>query len=447
MLVSRRQWLRGAAAGLGVSVLSRWSMGCGDNSGTNAVVVVAFEVDSTRAILVVHSDAVATVALVVTDEYGNSAQAMDIEIDADSNSGRLEITGLSPATTYHVWTEAAVAAQGDAKTPQLRFATAPTDDDTRAVRIAWSADIDVNAMFDSNINLAIANSTPDLYVSIGDWPYSDDAPGAITLEDYRERFRESRHDARVMPWMTTTSIRAMYDDHEVANNWDATFRQDQSERTAAALQVWDECFAWRIYDGAGGDTADAAPDTRYRRWRWGAHVECFLLDTRRFRSADADPDSPHKTMLGATQKAWLLDRVARSTATYKFIFTTIPLDFSFGNDGWSSFATEREEIFAAIAAAKVDGIMFFTADQHWFAVHRHPCGAREFQVGPVHRGMPVLPAPQHGVLLRISTYNFGLLDIDGEGNLTVTGVGPEGEILYQESFVATDLVLSSTPAT
>ena len=425
-------------------------MGCGDNG--NASVVVAFEVDSSRAMLVVHAVAATAVSLVVTDAQGNHAQAMDVAIDANTNTGRLELTGLSPSTTYHVWTEAASSTQGgDNATPQLRFATAPSDDDTRAVRIAWSADIDVNPQFDSNINVAIANAAPDLYVSIGDWPYSDDAPGAVTVDDYRGRFRDSRHDGRVMPWMTTTAIRAIYDDHEVRNNWDASFRQSEPDRIAAALQVWDECFAWRIYDGdaSGGnsDVADAAPDTRYRRWRFGAHVECFLLDTRRFRSADADTDSPSKTMLGATQKAWLLDRVARSTATYKFIFTTIPLNFSLGNDAWSSFATEREEIFAAIAAANVSGVMFLTADQHWFAVHRHPCGAREFQVGPVHRGMPALPAPQDGVLLRISTYNFGLLDIDGEGTLTVTGVDAEGEILYQERFVAAELVLTSTPET
>ena len=30
----------------------------------------------------------------------------------------------------------------------------------------------------------------------------------------------------------------------------------------------------------------APAGTRYRSWRWGAHVECFLLDCRRYRDDD-----------------------------------------------------------------------------------------------------------------------------------------------------------------
>ena len=67
------------------------------------------------------------------------------------------------------------------------------------------------------------------------------------------------------------------------------------------MQVWDEFFPVR----------GAVDDVRYRSWRWGANLECFLLDCRRFRSANADPDDAGKTMLGATQRAWFLDGIAR----------------------------------------------------------------------------------------------------------------------------------------
>ena len=82
---------------------------------------------------------------------------------------------------------------------------------------------------------------------------------------------------------------ALYDDHEVADNWDASFRAEHPARVAAALRAWDEWFPlW----------ADTPVERRYRRWRWGSLSELFLLDTRLYRSANSTADGPDKTMLG-----------------------------------------------------------------------------------------------------------------------------------------------------
>jgi phosphodiesterase/alkaline phosphatase D-like protein len=115
---------------------------------------------------------------------------------------------------------------------------------------------------------------------------------------------------------------------------------------------------------------------RYRSWRWGQHLECFLLDTRRFRSANDAVDSAAKTMLGGPQEAWLADALARSTATFKLVCTSVPLDFGIGNDHWATFQTARQRLFDAAATPR--GVVFVSADQHWFASHRHtPAGTNE----------------------------------------------------------------------
>jgi hypothetical protein len=82
--------------------------------------------------------------------------------------------------------------------------------------------------------------------------------------------------------------------------------------------------------------------------------------------------------------------------------------------------------------------LFVSADQHWFGAHRHTRGIREFQVGPLSRGlgMPMVEAP--GVLFRDVRYNFGLIDIDGD-ELTFTGVGPGGDRFYKETLTVADL--------
>jgi alkaline phosphatase D len=223
-------------------------------------------------------------------------------------------------------------------------------------------------------------------------------------------------------------MRAIYDDHEVRNDWDAMRAAENPDRFAAGIAAWDEFFPLRD------------KTVRYRSWRWGANVECFLLDTRLYRSANASPDDANKTMLGAAQLAWLIDGVRNSSVTFKLVLTSVPLAFGHGDDHWTTFARERGELFDAFAG--VPGVLFVSGDQHWFAAHRHARGIREFQIGPLARGVIVAPPPVDGVLFRAEQYNAGLIDIDHE-SLTFTGVGVGGELFYKETLGIEDL----TPAT
>ena len=72
------------------------------------------------------------------------------------------------------------------------------------------------------------------------------------------------------------------------------------------------------------------PHRLYRTVRAGADLELFILDTRQYRSRNADQDGPAKTMLGEKQLQWLLRGLAESTATWKVIVTTVPLSISKG---------------------------------------------------------------------------------------------------------------------
>ena len=136
-------------------------------------------------------------------------------------------------------------------------------------------------------------------------------------------------------------------------------------------------------------------------------------------------------MLGAIQKQWFLQRLAASTAPCKLIFTSVPLDFGNGNEHWNAYAHEREEIFAAISAADIRGVVFVSADQHWFEARRYSNGAREFQVGAVARGIGEPPPMRAGVLARALTYNFATLEI-AEGKMLLQDFDANGKQLYAE---------------
>jgi hypothetical protein len=330
------------------------------------------------------------------------------------------ITGLTADTGYEV-----TIVVGSRRVGPHRVRTAPRPDDPRPVRLAISADVDPAPQFDSGMLDALVAANPELYISIGDFPYADNGPPAATVPQYRSRHLEVRTHPPVRGLLQACGMRAIYDDHEFANNWDAHLVAAEPERYAAAMQTWDEFFPLPV-----------TGEIKYRSWRWGAQLECFLLDCRRFRSANSAPDDAQKTMLGATQLQWLIDGVTRSTAAFKLILTSVPLDFGQGDDHWATFATERDAMFAALIGTP--GVFFVSGDQHWFASHRHAFGIREMQIGPIARGIGVPGLVVPGVVFRAPRYNAGLIEIDGD-ELTFSGLGEDGERFYRETVTSAQL--------
>jgi phosphodiesterase/alkaline phosphatase D-like protein len=416
--LTRRDLLR--IAGIGTTSLI---VGCGDNDeyrepgNSHAAFVVEPEADS--FIVVVWSSIARTAAV----EVQSGDDIVFSSVTELSHAAAIDVSGLEAATNYQV----TIICDSGVKLGPHHVRTAPRVDDTRSVRIAVSADIDPSPEFDTDLLKHLADASPELFVSLGDFPYADNGPDvAVTVDAYRQRYAETLTTPKLRTWLQTMAVRAIYDDHEFRNDWDEMFRIAEASRYAAAMQVWDEFFPVR---GATGEV-------RYRAWRWGAHVDCFLLDCRRFRSANAAVDDAAKTMLGAEQRAWFLDAIKRSTAPFKLVFTSVPLDFGDGLDHWAAYTTERQQIFDALVG--VPGVLFISADQHWFAAHRHAYGIREFQVGPLCRGILTPHVFQPGVVFRSMQYNFGLIDVDGE-QLTFSAVGPDGEVFYKETLTGQDL--------
>lgn len=166
-----------------------------------------------------------------------------------------------------------------------------------------------------------------------------------------------------------------------------------------------------------------------------------MLDCRNYRSANDAPDGPAKTMLGAVQRRWLVDGLRASTAPFKLVFSSVPLDFGNADNHWAAFADERDAILGELAAARLAGMLWLSANQHWFAAHQHRNRVREFQVGPLSRGLLTPPPPRPGVLTRVHEYNVGLIEITAAPRLRFRALGATGATLYDEAFTPADLAL------
>jgi alkaline phosphatase D len=215
--------------------------------------------------------------------------------------------------------------------------------------------------------------------------------------------------------------------------------------------------AFREYWPIHTDLTD--PHRMYRNIRYGADLELFLLDTRQYRSRNADPDGPAKTMLGAAQLQWLLDGMTASTATWKVIVTSVPLSVPKGgafavpgNDGWAGgmdgtgFERERQVIVDALLEKQVANVVFLAGDIHWVQANSYDpdqdgtADFHEFVSGPLSAKAGRLTSPSTALhpntLINEGGYdNFGLVRVSKEA-FTVSIIDAAGKLRFSYTIPA-----------
>ncbi|VAX43646.1 Alkaline phosphatase D precursor [Acinetobacter calcoaceticus] len=204
----------------------------------------------------------------------------------------------------------------------------------------------------------MAKQNVDVIIHLGDYIYEYGADGyaaedaeklgrtlptdnnkeIIKLEDYRKRYALYRQDKDLQVAHQRHPFIVIWDDHELANDtWrDGAENHESdegsfSDRKLAALQAY---FEWMpIRPVSSTDHLNI-----YRQFNFGSLVELTMLDTRiiardkQLEYADymtavgldaqkfqADLTDPKRTLMGYTQRDWLIDRLKQSTATWNVI--------------------------------------------------------------------------------------------------------------------------------
>ncbi|MBI4610013.1 MAG: alkaline phosphatase D family protein [Candidatus Rokubacteria bacterium] len=368
-------------------------------------------------------------------------------------TGKVVLTNLLPATRY-AYRLRHGGAEGSG-----HFVTAPRPGDPRPVTFLWSGDLGGRSFcrhIDDGYAIfrTMATRNPDFFLFVGDTIYADHrcggpdrVPGydfvATTLEEFREKHRYNRADPHLQAFFRATSVYAIWDDHEVRNDFAGTVEPLMPVGRRAFLDYWP------IVPPA------EEPGRLYRRLRWGQLLEVFILDTRQYRSDNRQPDGPGKTMLGPAQRRWLVDGVTGSDAVWKVVVSSVALAVPTGRtgrDSWSGatpwglpeenptgFATERDAILQAFRAGKVKNLVWIAADVHRAELIRHrpwpDFTFHEFIAGPLaaSRGRPwALDASLNprSLFALGDTDNFGEVAID-RGGLTVRIFDASGALRAQ----------------
>ena len=313
------------------------------------------------------------------------------------HSVHVEADGLEPAREYWYRFEC-----GGAQSPVGRTKTAPAlDAHPDALAFAFvSCQNWPNGYYAAHRHLAEQDF--DLAFHLGDYiyeakigektarPESADLSAEvkkqpITLEQYRLRYALYKGDKDLqaaharMPWIVT------WDDHEVDNNY-ADLHDEKGMtperfalRRAAAYQAYYEHQPLRLPQKPHG------PDcAMYRRLSYGDLARFDVLDTRQYRSPQANGDKagprdaeltdPNRVLMGKTQLEWFEKGMAESPAKWNVIAQQIVMaqtasvnakgERVYGKDSWDGYPAERERVLRFLHEAKVANPVVLSGDSH-----------------------------------------------------------------------------------
>jgi PhoD-like phosphatase len=244
-------------------------------------------------------------------------------------------------------------------------------------------------------------ASPQFFAMIGDFGYPDSTNGVKPVTQdyggYARAFSSVLRNPRMAPILGSMPFFPMLDDHD--------YGRDNCDRTT-------------IKPFAGQAFADVMPGGRfpgrdYRSWSIG-DADFFLTDNRRWRDPEQGPfgNGRYMSVLGSTQRTWLLRSLEASTAAVKFVF--IPMTMA-----WYWSRAEATELRQFITDRVSGTVIFLSGDKHAAAFARYSPRIWEFLAAPLYNSRKhTTPARNSAVIWTengtgVALSNVvGLVDVD-----------------------------------
>jgi alkaline phosphatase D len=310
-------------------------------------------VTDTSAVLVVRTSRPAKVVV----RYGvgllDTATAPVATQSGHDNAAHIALGGLLPETRYSF----AVEIDQKLGAAVFSFTTFPSSTQERSFTFVAFSDQDTPRP--APAYAAGAAENPAFVVQLGDLTHLAIAPPGSKLEAsdwWHLNFSATASSPAGKSFSSAIAGSFPYvhiwDDHDYGTaDGDKSFKY-----RSAAMQAFKDDFPTYPLSSPGQGF--------WQSFRY-AQAEVFLLDLRSARDPDKKPDGPTKSMLGAMQKAWLLNGLRTSTATWKFIVSSSVWNpHSKQDDSWAEFKHEQDEIVDFIRTNAITGVIFMSGDLH-----------------------------------------------------------------------------------
>jgi alkaline phosphatase D len=264
----------------------------------------------------------------------------------------VEVKGLDPSTSYFY--DVFLDGKATLKTNMPTFQTFPPLNQAAKFQVGFGGGAGYVPAHERMWDV-ISTHRLQAFLFMGDNVYINMPTEPNGVHYYTYYRRQSRPEFRRL--VASTAIYAIWDDHDCATDdvWMGPFK-DKPSWKLPLLNI----FRQNWNNPGYGDAEWPGCWFRFSI----ADVDFFMLDGRFYRT---NPYDENPTMLGPVQKAWLLDQLAASDATFKVIASPVP--WSLATKGgaratWFGFQEERKEIFDFLAINRIDGVVLLSADRH-----------------------------------------------------------------------------------
>ncbi len=307
-------------------------------------------VTDTSAVLVVRTSKPATVVVHYGTGVLDSRSAAVATRSTDDNAAHVALAGLLPETTYSY----AVEVNHVLGTGIFSFTTFAAPTEQRSFTFVAFADQDTPRP--APAYAAGASENPAFVVQLGDFTHL--AVGSKTsklkVQDWWKLNLSSTSSSPAGHSFSTAIAGSfpfvhIWDDHDYGDS-DRTYKY-----RSLAMQAFKDDFPTYPLSSSKGF---------WQRFRY-AQAEVFVLDLRSQRDPDKQADTASKSMLGPIQKAWLLNGLLTSTATWKFVVSSSVWNpHSKQSDSWALYRHEQDEIVDFIRTNSIGGVIFMSGDLH-----------------------------------------------------------------------------------
>ncbi len=260
----------------------------------------------------------------------------------------------------------------------------------------------------------------DLVVFLGDYIYESGTPPGLgrvrahqggtarTLDDYRARHAQYKGDPALQAAHAAAPWLAVWDDHEVDNDYAGLQSQSLAPgfaaRRAAAYQAY-----WEHMPFPRSMRPEGAAMRLHRRHDWGRLARIHALDDRQYRDPQACPrpgrggsatvrlgdcpalDDPRRSLLGAAQERWLdagwsrdhgWNLLAQQTLMARLNWrprgggdaegasppgatpSSRAPDAPYWTDGWDGYAPARARLLEGVVRRGIDNVVVLGGDVH-----------------------------------------------------------------------------------
>ncbi|WP_087548395.1 alkaline phosphatase D family protein [Acinetobacter sp. WCHA39] len=363
--ISRRELIQKSLFGFGALSLSAGFTGCNDSSDQEtATLQVNFE-HGVASGDPLQDSVILWTRLTPSDSSARLQVTWEIALDqqfkqiiktdkvttaaAQDFTVKVDAIGLKPNQSYFYR-----FVFGDKISPVGQTKTLPTSTSKVSFAVCSCSNYPAGYFY---VYREMAKQNVDVVIHLGDYIYEYGADGYATedaaklgrtlpanndkeiikLDDYRKRYALHRKDKDLQALHHRHPFIVIWDDHELANDtWREGAENHQSnegsflDRKLAALQAYFEWMPIRPIDDQHIKI--------YRQFDFGNLVQLTMLDTRiiaRDQQLDyvdymtanglnaakfqADLTNPARTLMGYTQRDWLLGKLQQSTATWNVL--------------------------------------------------------------------------------------------------------------------------------